>query len=55
MSSWSEPTQTLKSRQALAEAALDEQALLCAAHIPGFGRLELVSGKLKWRSEIDPI
>ncbi len=50
MSTWAEPTQTLRSRQTLAEAALGEQAQLCAAHIPGFGRLDLVCGQLKWRS-----
>ena len=45
---WADAESNLHSRQALAEAALAEQALLVATHIPGVGRLERSASGLAW-------
>jgi glyoxylase-like metal-dependent hydrolase (beta-lactamase superfamily II) len=49
MTSWADFNTNLSSRQALIQAALDEQALLAAAHIAGIGRVEHTSSGLKWK------
>lgn len=48
MAEWDDAPSTIASRQALAEAALAEHALLMAAHIPGFGRLERSATGFRW-------
>jgi glyoxylase-like metal-dependent hydrolase (beta-lactamase superfamily II) len=48
MAEWDDVPATIASRLALSEAALAEHALLIAAHIPGFGRLERTATGLKW-------
>jgi glyoxylase-like metal-dependent hydrolase (beta-lactamase superfamily II) len=48
MSSWSDPAATLASRQALIQAALVEDALLVAAHIPTVGRLRRTRVGVEW-------
>lgn len=50
MSVWDDAPTNIASRQALAEAALAENALLVAAHIPGVGRLERTAGGARWVS-----
>jgi glyoxylase-like metal-dependent hydrolase (beta-lactamase superfamily II) len=41
----------LKSRNALAKAALEENAYLTAAHLPGFGRLARTENGVEWQSD----
>jgi glyoxylase-like metal-dependent hydrolase (beta-lactamase superfamily II) len=48
MVQWADPTTTLASRVALAEAALAEDALLVATHIAGAGRLRRTASGLTW-------
>lgn len=45
---WAEPAANLASRAALVAAALAEDALLVAAHIPGVGRLRRVADGARW-------
>lgn len=45
---WANGQAFLHSREAFAETALRENALLVAAHIPGVGRLERSPGGTKW-------
>jgi glyoxylase-like metal-dependent hydrolase (beta-lactamase superfamily II) len=47
MAQWANPDTTVASRHALAEAALAENALLVAAHMP-VGRLERTGSGVKW-------
>jgi glyoxylase-like metal-dependent hydrolase (beta-lactamase superfamily II) len=46
--SWADQERILASRRALIEAALAEDALLVAAHIPGVGRLERTDEGVRW-------
>jgi len=48
MSVWDDVTTNVASRLALVEAALAENALLVAAHIPGIGRLERTGTGVRW-------
>ncbi|MEO8972471.1 MAG: hypothetical protein ABI406_12815 [Ktedonobacteraceae bacterium] len=48
MSEWDDTTTNLASRAALVEAALAENALLIATHIPGVGRLEFTATGARW-------
>lgn len=48
MVTWANPHQMLASRQRLIDAALREDALLMAAHIPGVGRLERTANGVRW-------
>lgn len=48
MATWAEAETNLASRRAFAEAALAENALLIAAHIPTVGRLERTVSSVKW-------
>ena len=50
MSQWDDPTTNVASRLALMEAALAEDALLVAAHIPSIGRLERTETGARWVS-----
>ncbi len=50
MSVWDEVNTNIASRSALAEAALANNALLVAAHIPGIGRLERTATGVRWVS-----
>jgi glyoxylase-like metal-dependent hydrolase (beta-lactamase superfamily II) len=45
---WANVGQMATSKQAFIEAALAEDAVLVAAHIPGFGRLRPTDGGLTW-------
>ena len=45
---WAEPKSNLESRAALVAAALAEDALLVAAHIPGVGRLRRAADGARW-------
>ncbi len=45
---WADAASNLRSREALVDAALTEQALLVATHIPGIGRLERSASGLAW-------
>ncbi|MBI1802015.1 MAG: MBL fold metallo-hydrolase [Chloroflexi bacterium] len=45
---WADPKATLASRRALAEAALAENALLVATHIPAVGRLRDTGAGVVW-------
>jgi glyoxylase-like metal-dependent hydrolase (beta-lactamase superfamily II) len=47
MATWANPETTLTSRHALAEAALAENALLVAAHMP-IGRLQRTTTGITW-------
>jgi glyoxylase-like metal-dependent hydrolase (beta-lactamase superfamily II) len=49
MASWAEFDANVRSRQMLIQAALDEQAILAAAHIASFGRVESTASGLKWK------
>src|SRR5579859_5146578 len=48
MSAWADVDTNLASRHALAQAALAENALLIAAHIPTIGRLERTPAGVRW-------
>lgn len=48
MSVWDDVTANIASRSAFAEAALADNALLVAAHIPGIGRLERTATGVRW-------
>ncbi len=48
MSEWDDPVTNLASRAALVKAALAENALLIATHIPGLGRLEATATGARW-------
>jgi glyoxylase-like metal-dependent hydrolase (beta-lactamase superfamily II) len=48
MSQWDDPTTNVASRFALTEAALAENALLVAAHIPSVGRLKRAESGARW-------
>lgn len=48
MAEWADPTVMLASRQVLVAAALSEDALLMAAHIPGVGRLARTAVGVRW-------
>lgn len=48
MSEWDDTTTNLASRAALVKAALAENALLIATHIPGIGRLESAVTGARW-------
>ena len=48
MATWAEPVAMLASRKRLIAVALDEGALLVAAHIAGVGRLEGTSDGARW-------
>lgn len=48
MPHWSDRDSLACSRRALVEAALAEDALLIASHIPGVGRLRAVDGGVRW-------
>lgn len=48
MSIWDDATTNVASRSTLAEAALADNALLVAAHIPGIGRLERTATGVRW-------
>ncbi len=50
MSVWDDVATNTASRLALTEAALAENALLIAAHIPGVGRLERTTTGVRWVS-----
>lgn len=50
MSQWDDPATNVASRLALMEAALAEDALLVAAHIPSIGRLERTETGTRWVS-----
>jgi glyoxylase-like metal-dependent hydrolase (beta-lactamase superfamily II) len=45
---WADAQQMNASKRALAEAALAEEAILVAAHIPGFGRLRPTADGVRW-------
>jgi glyoxylase-like metal-dependent hydrolase (beta-lactamase superfamily II) len=45
---WANPEQMATSKQALIRVALAENAILVAAHIPGFGRLRPTDNGLTW-------
>lgn len=47
---WNDAAATQASRAELMEAALAEEALLMATHIPGFGRLRRTNGGVRWQS-----
>jgi len=49
MAGWNNRETMVRSRHALAEAALAENALLIAAHIPTVGRLESTASGVRWR------
>jgi len=51
MAQWANAGTNLASRQALAEAALAENALLIATHIPTIGRLAHTEEGVKWVAE----
>jgi glyoxylase-like metal-dependent hydrolase (beta-lactamase superfamily II) len=46
--SWADATQMAASKEQLVAAALRENALLVAAHIPGFGRLQRGAHGVRW-------
>jgi len=48
MAEWDDASATIASRIALTEAALAEDALLIATHIPGTGRLERSATGVRW-------
>jgi glyoxylase-like metal-dependent hydrolase (beta-lactamase superfamily II) len=48
MTSWSDPTTLLTSRQRFSQRALVEQALLIAAHIPTIGVLRATDDGVRW-------
>jgi hypothetical protein len=48
MATWDDVHTNTASRLALAEAALAENALLVATHIPGIGRLERTATGARW-------
>lgn len=48
MSVWDDVNSNIASRAAFAEAALADNALLVAAHIPGIGRLERTATGVRW-------
>ena len=48
MATWDDVHTNTTSRLALAEAALAENALLIATHIPGIGRLEHTATGARW-------
>lgn len=48
MAEWDDASTNLASRVALAKAALAENALLIATHIPGVGRLETTATGARW-------
>ncbi|HVB62466.1 MAG TPA: MBL fold metallo-hydrolase [Ktedonobacteraceae bacterium] len=48
MSIWDDVATNIASRSAFAEAALADNALLVAAHIPGIGRLERAATGVRW-------
>lgn len=50
---WADPTAAVDSRQRLVEAALAEDALLIASHIPTAGRLARTSNGVTWRAIAD--
>ncbi|HVB20888.1 MAG TPA: MBL fold metallo-hydrolase [Ktedonobacteraceae bacterium] len=50
MAEWDDASTNLASRVALAKAALAENALLIATHIPGVGRLETTATGARWAS-----
>lgn len=50
MSQWDDAATNIASRSALAEAAVAENALLVAAHIPAIGRLERTTSGFRWVS-----
>ncbi len=50
MVTWADRERILASRRALIDAALAENALLVATHIPGVGRLERTSEGVRWVS-----
>ena len=47
---WNDKEQVWASRARLTEAALSEDALLLATHIPGFGRLDERQDGVRWQS-----
>ena len=47
---WNDAEATIASRIMLVDAALDEQALCVATHIPGLGRLERAGAGVRWVS-----
>ncbi|HYN87694.1 MAG TPA: MBL fold metallo-hydrolase [Ardenticatenaceae bacterium] len=53
MVSWADPEANQRSRQALLEAAVREQALLIASHIPTVGRLQLAPTRITWHANLD--
>ncbi len=48
---WNDRAAALASRQALVAAALAEDALLVATHIPGVGRLTKTDDGVQWNDE----
>ena len=50
MANWADASAMLRSRAALADAALTENAQLIVTHIPGIGRLERTSSGVIWRA-----
>jgi glyoxylase-like metal-dependent hydrolase (beta-lactamase superfamily II) len=51
---WADAGATARSREALATAALAEDALLVAAHIPGVGRIRRTLSGLRWEAHTLP-
>jgi glyoxylase-like metal-dependent hydrolase (beta-lactamase superfamily II) len=51
---WADAAATAKSREALTTAALAEEALLVATHIPGVGRLCRTPSGLRWETHTLP-
>ncbi|HTI14615.1 MAG TPA: MBL fold metallo-hydrolase [Dictyobacter sp.] len=47
---WGDVEQNVKSRRAIAQAAVAEQALLTAAHISGIGQIEQTPTGLHWKT-----
>ncbi|MEK7727776.1 MAG: MBL fold metallo-hydrolase [candidate division KSB1 bacterium] len=50
MVSWAASETNLVSRQALLKTAINERALLLAAHIPAIGRLQAISSGIAWEN-----
>jgi hypothetical protein len=50
MTHWADRETMMASRRAFVEAALAENALLIATHIPGVGRLESTPSGVRWKS-----
>lgn len=54
MCTWCDPTPTLSSRRMLARAAVAEDALLVAAHIPAIGRMVPAAPGIVWQAITPP-